>query len=71
MAHQVGWLTQTLEGPQVGMWLWFFFGMGCHVGDWAQPLDEAVREGNIQGGQIVLMAAFGAGLTWAASVARW
>ncbi|MDH3627824.1 MAG: ketoacyl-ACP synthase III [Acidobacteriota bacterium] len=34
-------------------------------------LDEAVREGRITKGQIVLMAAFGAGLTWAASVVRW
>jgi len=34
-------------------------------------LDEAVREGQIREGHIVLMAAFGAGLTWAASVARW
>jgi 3-oxoacyl-[acyl-carrier-protein] synthase-3 len=34
-------------------------------------LDEAVREGRVRAGDIVLMAAFGAGLTWAASVARW
>lgn len=34
-------------------------------------LDEAVRGGHITEGQIVLMAAFGAGLTWAASVVRW
>jgi 3-oxoacyl-[acyl-carrier-protein] synthase-3 len=34
-------------------------------------LDEAVREGRIKRGDIVLMAAFGAGLTWAGSVARW
>ncbi len=34
-------------------------------------LDEAVRGGLIQREQIVLMAAFGAGLTWAASVIRW
>ncbi|MDH3786636.1 MAG: 3-oxoacyl-ACP synthase, partial [Acidobacteriota bacterium] len=34
-------------------------------------LDEGVREGRITKGQIVLMAAFGAGLTWAASVVRW
>jgi 3-oxoacyl-[acyl-carrier-protein] synthase-3 len=34
-------------------------------------LDEAVRQGKIQTGQIVLMAAFGAGLTWGASVLRW
>ena len=34
-------------------------------------LDEVVREGKIEQGQILLMAAFGAGLTWAASVARW
>jgi len=34
-------------------------------------LDEAVREGRVQRGNIVLMAAFGAGLTWAGSVVRW
>ena len=34
-------------------------------------LDEAVRSGKIRGGSIVLMAAFGAGLTWGASVVRW
>jgi len=34
-------------------------------------LDEAVEQGRIRPGQIVLMAAFGAGLTWAAAVARW
>jgi 3-oxoacyl-[acyl-carrier-protein] synthase-3 len=34
-------------------------------------LDEAVRSGRIQSGHIVLMAAFGAGLTWGASVVRW
>jgi 3-oxoacyl-[acyl-carrier-protein] synthase-3 len=34
-------------------------------------LDEAVRAGKIRPGDVVLMAAFGAGLTWAASVVRW
>lgn len=34
-------------------------------------LDEAVRQGRIRRGQVILMAAFGAGLTWAASVVRW
>jgi 3-oxoacyl-[acyl-carrier-protein] synthase-3 len=34
-------------------------------------LDEAVRSGRVHPGHIVLMAAFGAGLTWAASVVRW
>lgn len=34
-------------------------------------LDEVVRAGKVRPGQIVLMAAFGAGITWAASVARW
>lgn len=34
-------------------------------------LDEAARSGKIEPGQIVLMAAFGAGLTWAASLVRW
>jgi 3-oxoacyl-[acyl-carrier-protein] synthase-3 len=34
-------------------------------------LDEAVRTGRIEEGNVVLMAAFGAGLTWAGSVVRW
>ncbi len=34
-------------------------------------LDEVVRSGKVEQGQIVLMAAFGAGVTWAASVVRW
>jgi 3-oxoacyl-[acyl-carrier-protein] synthase-3 len=34
-------------------------------------LDEAVRSGRISSGDIVLMAAFGAGLTWGASLVRW
>jgi 3-oxoacyl-[acyl-carrier-protein] synthase-3 len=34
-------------------------------------LDEVVRHGKIKEGDVVLMAAFGAGLTWAASVVRW
>jgi 3-oxoacyl-[acyl-carrier-protein] synthase-3 len=34
-------------------------------------LDEAVRAGCVKRGDVVLMAAFGAGLTWAASVVRW
>jgi 3-oxoacyl-[acyl-carrier-protein] synthase-3 len=34
-------------------------------------LDEAVRQGKIKTGDVVLMTAFGAGLTWAASVVRW
>jgi 3-oxoacyl-[acyl-carrier-protein] synthase-3 len=34
-------------------------------------LDEAVRAGRVKPGDVILMAAFGAGLTWAASVVRW
>ncbi len=34
-------------------------------------LDEAVNAGHVREGDVVLMAAFGAGLTWAATVARW
>jgi 3-oxoacyl-[acyl-carrier-protein] synthase-3 len=34
-------------------------------------LDEAVRAGKVNRGDIILMAAFGAGLTWAASAVRW
>ncbi len=34
-------------------------------------LDEALRNGRIQPGNLVLMVAFGGGLTWAASLVRW
>jgi 3-oxoacyl-[acyl-carrier-protein] synthase III len=34
-------------------------------------LDEAVRAGKVKEGDVILMAAFGAGLTWAASAVRW
>jgi len=34
-------------------------------------LDEAHRNGRIRPGNIVLMVAFGGGLTWAASIIRW
>ncbi len=34
-------------------------------------LDEAVREGRIKDGSLVLLGAFGAGLTWASAVIRW
>ncbi len=34
-------------------------------------LDEAVRDGRIRDGDLVLMVAFGAGFTWGASVLEW
>ena len=34
-------------------------------------LSEAVQDGRIRSGQVVLMEAMGGGLTWGASVARW
>lgn len=34
-------------------------------------LDEALREGKIQRGQLLLMSGFGAGLTWGTTVFRW
>lgn len=34
-------------------------------------LDEAVRDGRVKSGDIVLMVAFGAGLTWGSSLVRW
>ena len=34
-------------------------------------LDEAVRAGRLKSGDIVLMVAFGAGLTWGATLIRW
>jgi 3-oxoacyl-[acyl-carrier-protein] synthase-3 len=34
-------------------------------------LDEAVEKGLVKEGSLVLMAAFGAGLTWAGSLVRW
>jgi len=37
----------------------------------AIALDEAVQEGRIQKGDLILLIAFGAGLTWAAAVIEW
>lgn len=34
-------------------------------------IDEAVREGRLKDGDIMLMAAFGGGLTWASALYRW
>jgi len=34
-------------------------------------LDEAVRQGRIKEGSLVMLGAFGAGLTWASSLIRW
>ncbi|GAW91076.1 beta-ketoacyl-ACP synthase III [Calderihabitans maritimus] len=37
----------------------------------AVALDEALKEGKIQAGDLVLLVGFGAGLTWGATVIRW
>ena len=37
----------------------------------AIALDEAVREGRVQRGDLVLLVVFGAGLTWGAAVIEW
>jgi 3-oxoacyl-[acyl-carrier-protein] synthase-3 len=34
-------------------------------------LDEAVRDGRVRAGHLVLLCAFGGGLTWASSLIRW
>lgn len=34
-------------------------------------LDEAVRDGRIRSGSLVMLGAFGAGLTWASALIRW
>ncbi|MBX3334289.1 MAG: ketoacyl-ACP synthase III [Nitrospira sp.] len=34
-------------------------------------MDEAVREGRIKDGSLVMLGAFGAGLTWASAMIRW
>jgi len=37
----------------------------------AIALDEAVSSGRVQRGDLVLLVAFGAGLTWGAAVIEW
>jgi 3-oxoacyl-[acyl-carrier-protein] synthase-3 len=34
-------------------------------------LDEAVSEGRVERGQLVVLSGFGAGLTWGTAVMRW
>ena len=37
----------------------------------AIALDEAVRSGRVQSGDLLLLVVFGAGLTWGAAVIEW
>ncbi|MCS6859226.1 MAG: 3-oxoacyl-ACP synthase, partial [Abditibacteriales bacterium] len=37
----------------------------------ALALDEAVRVGKIKPGDVVALAAFGAGFTWGSALVRW
>jgi 3-oxoacyl-[acyl-carrier-protein] synthase-3 len=37
----------------------------------AIALDEAYRAGRIRSGDLILLVAFGAGLTWAAALIKW
>ena len=34
-------------------------------------LDEAVKSGRVKDGSLVMIGAFGAGLTWASALIRW
>jgi 3-oxoacyl-[acyl-carrier-protein] synthase III len=34
-------------------------------------LDEAVKDGRVTDGQLIMLGAFGAGLTWASALIRW
>jgi len=43
----------------------------CSAASIPMLLDEAVREGRIQSGQLVSMTAFGSGFTWASALVRW
>ena len=43
----------------------------CSAASIPMLLDEAVRSGQLDRGQIVSMTAFGSGFTWASAVARW
>jgi 3-oxoacyl-[acyl-carrier-protein] synthase-3 len=37
----------------------------------AIALDEAVEQGQVQRGDLILLLVFGAGLTWGAAVIEW
>ncbi len=43
----------------------------CSAGSLPILLDECVREGRIKRGDLICLAAFGAGFTWASSLVRW
>ncbi|MFA6241897.1 MAG: beta-ketoacyl-ACP synthase III [Candidatus Hydrogenedentales bacterium] len=43
----------------------------CTAGSIPLALDQAVKEGRLKEGDLVLLASFGAGLTWASAVVRW
>jgi len=37
----------------------------------ARDVDEAVASGKVQRGDLILIVAFGAGLTWGAAIIEW
>lgn len=43
----------------------------CSAASIPMCLDEAVRAGRLRAGQLVCMAAFGSGFTWASAILRW
>ncbi|MDZ4857944.1 MAG: beta-ketoacyl-ACP synthase III [Candidatus Hydrogenedentes bacterium] len=43
----------------------------CTAGSIPLALSQAVDEGRVKDGDIVLLASFGAGLTWASAIVRW
>ena len=68
-----------MRGPRLPLAMLFALGLaGCGSSDGntsgaavAIALAEAVESGRVQRGDLVLLLAFGAGLTWAAAIIEW
>lgn len=64
-------IAKTLKVPMERFYLTLHKYGNISSASCAIALDEAVRDGSVQPGQIVCMPVFGGGLTWGAALIRW
>ena len=74
--HQANMRIIDSLAKRLGVSMEIFYNNIKHYGNTSAAsvpiaLDEAIRDGSIKSGDLVLLVAFGAGLTWATSLIKW
>ena len=64
-------IAKRLQEPTNHMWVYVDRLCNTSAASVGIALDEAVRAGRVQHGDIVVLTGFGAGLTWGCDVMRW